>query len=108
MSVTIVQHTITNGQWKKISTIGQSGAAWVNQVGFDGSSRIIISHTDTVQAPTDNIPWASAVHLDENIGFLLEQRGGISPVLEANNGNDVFYATLLDDGETAQIQVDFN
>jgi hypothetical protein len=102
---------LSYGQWKKISLAGQNGTAWMNEVGNDGSSRVMIAHTESVQTAGtplgDNIPWASAVNLNKNVGYQLSEDGIVSPVFSADNANDIYYATLLDVGEDCKIIVDF-
>ena len=105
--------TITNGQWKKLSNAGQNGKAWMKTVGSDGSSRVIISHTPTAQTAGspigDNIPVGSAINLDAGTGYILPLNGDplLSDILAADNSSDIYYATLLDAGETCEIIVDF-
>lgn len=95
---------LTNGQWKKISLAGESGAAWKWEA--NSPSRILIGHSDQTQTPTDNIPYGSETGFGIEIAYLLPDKG-ISDVLESDNGNDIFYATILNVGETAKIVVDF-
>jgi hypothetical protein len=96
--------TLTNGQWKKISLAGQSGAAW--KWNTNSPVSILIAHSDQTQTPTDNIPYGSETGFSRDAAYLLPDKG-ISDVLESDNGNDIFYATILNTGETAEIVVDF-
>jgi hypothetical protein len=100
--------TITNNQWKKISAAGENGMAWLCNTG-DGVAKIMIAHTTAAQTPTDDIPVGSAVDLDVTIGYTLPQSGdpNDSVALSADSASDVYYATLIDVGEDAQIIVDF-
>lgn len=102
----LAKYTVTYGYWKKISGAGQTGSAWLKNT-EDGSARIAIAHTETVQTPADNILWASAVDLDREIAYYLPQDFQPSAILEADSPTDIFYATLLDADETAEIIVDF-
>jgi hypothetical protein len=97
--------TLTGGQWKKISLAGTSGSAW--KYNTDKYSPILIAHSDQTQSPTDNIPYGSETGFSRNAAYILPDTG-ISDVLEADNGNDIYYATINEIGETAEIVVDFN
>jgi len=98
---------ITNGFWKKLSTAGYSGTAWMKNVGPDGTSKVVIAHTTSTQPQPDDVPVGTAVDLDIEIGYVLSQSGSVSNQLTADNGNDIYYATLRDVGETCEIIVDF-
>ena len=108
----LAKKTITNGEWKKISLAGQNGKAWIWDTG-DGIAKILIAHTDTVQTGVtpigDNIPILDALDLSIDIGYVLDQSGNPknSEILNADNGNDIYYATLIDEGEDAKIITDF-
>jgi hypothetical protein len=107
---------LTNGLWKKISTAGQSGTAWIKKhTGLN--STILIAHTDSAQTYDpdddpdagvldDNIPYADAVDLDIDIAYELPL-DRISDELSPDNASDVFYATIRDSGETCTIIADF-
>lgn len=105
-------YTIKNDEWKKISLAGKNGKAWLKD-SVDGRAKIVIAHTDTAQtagSPVgDNIPLGSALDLDIDIAYTLPETGDPkdSEVLSADNGNDIYYATLRDQGEDAIIIVDF-
>lgn len=101
------QFTVQKGFWKKISNPGKSGVAWMAQRDPDGTSIIIISHTDEDQPIEDDIPVGNAVDLDVSVGFVLDQTGETSPVLGAGNLDDIYYATKIDDGGVAKINADF-
>lgn len=103
----LAKYTLTNGQWKKISGAGQSGAAWLKS--FSGVKPIIvIAHTDSAQTPADDIPVGSAVNLDVDIAYRLPFADlEISRELTADNVDDIFYATILNDGKTCEIISDF-
>jgi hypothetical protein len=100
--------TITNGEWKKISDAGENGMAWLKDTG-DGTAKIMIAHTVTEQTPTDDIPVGSAVDLAVDVGYTLPQTGNPadSVPLSADSASDIYYATLIDIGEDAEIIVDF-
>lgn len=98
-------YTITNGQWKKISNAGQTGAVWwITANGFDPI--ILIAHSTAGQTPSDDIPLASATGLDIDITYRVPF-DRISDVLTPDDANDIFYATLLNSGKTAVITADF-
>ena len=97
--------TLTQGFWKKISSWGQSGTAWLKS--FSGSDPVIkIAHTDSAQNPADDIPIADAVDLNKDIAYRLPQHE-ISAELTADNYDDVFYATIENSGATCEIIADF-
>ena len=98
--------TLTKGFWKKISTVGQSGSAWRHAM--DKGSIIKIAHSDQAQTPNDNIPHGIETGFSVDASYSLPEIG-ISDVLEADNGNDIFYATLVNGitGATAKIITDF-
>jgi hypothetical protein len=112
----LANFTLTAGYWRKISTAGQSGAAWLKSAdGFSPNIKIV--HTASVQtynpdddpdlgALDDNIPYASAVGMDIDVAYNLPQNG-ISAELTADSVSDVFYATVVNTGKTAIITVDF-
>jgi hypothetical protein len=114
----LAKYTLTNGFWKKISTAGQSGTAWIKD--FNGAHPIIlISHTISAQTYnpnddpdlgilSDNIPYASAVGLDVNIAYELPVTDNqISVPFSPDTEADVYYATILNTGKTADIIADF-
>ena len=105
----LLPKTITYGFWKKLSLAGQNGKAWMKEVGPDGTSKLVIAHTNTTQTPTDDIPVGVAVNLNINIGYTLPNSGNPkeSEELAADNANDIYYATLRDINETCKIIVDF-
>ena len=99
--------TLTNGEWKKISVAGKSGAAWIKKhTGVH--STILIAHTTAVQtfAGGDDIPYADAVDLSIDIAYELPL-DRISDELSADGLTDIFYATIRDASETCEIIVDF-
>jgi hypothetical protein len=111
----MVKHTITKNIWKKIGNAGQSGTAWLKSAnGFNPV--LVFSHTDQTQTYDpdddpdlgvldDNIPIADAVDLDEEVG-LIWKTNEVTPILEAENANDVWYCTLRN-GTSCEIIVDF-
>ena len=106
----MVKYTITKGQWKKISDAGESGTAWLKSAnGF--SPILIFSHTDSTQTPSDDIPLASAVDLDNDAGFIYKNfKETPTPVLENEGGNDIWYCTVANGatGATCEIIADFS
>lgn len=101
----LASYTLTNGQWKKISSAGYSGAAWLKSAnGFNPS--IIISHTEAPQNPADDIDYANAVNLDIDIAYTLPQHGS-SEELIPDSASDIFYATILNTNKTCEIIADF-
>lgn len=99
--------TIVYGQWKKISTAGQDGIARVNKYLGNVLPNVLIAHTDSTQTPDlDNFLWAAAVDLDIEASYLLPENR-ISDGLYADNGSDIYYATILQPAESVQLVVDF-
>jgi len=98
-------YTLTQGFWKKISTAGQTGTAWLKSAnGFN--AKILISHTATPQNPDDDILVGEEIDLDIDAAYLLPCKG-ISNFLTADSENDIFYATLRNPGKTCIITADF-
>ena len=99
--------TIIYGQWKKISTAGQDGVASVNKYLGNVLPSVLIAHTDGTQTPDlDDFLWAAAVNLDIDASYLLPENR-ISDGLYADNGSDIYYATVLQPEESVQLVVDF-
>lgn len=82
---------LTPGIWKKISAAGQSGTTW--QKDLENKARIYISHTD--QEGGDDIAIGSTVNLEIECSAMLPIDAKPSLALIADNGNDVFYATII-------------
>jgi hypothetical protein len=103
--------TVIKGQWKKISLAGEDGVAWINKYTGNTEPVVLIAHTDTIQthgSPVgDNIPWGDALDLDVDTAYQLPPDGRISDELFADNGNDIFYATIKHVGESVDLTVDF-
>lgn len=110
----LLNYTITYGEWKKICLAGENGKVWMKKIGSDGTSKVVIAHTDSVQthgSPVgDNIPVDDAIDLDIEKGYVLPQSGNPhdSEKLTADNTNDIYYATLRDVDETCIITTDFS
>ena len=104
--MSLSKKTVIYGQWKKISLVGQDGVARVNKYLGNKLPNVLIAHTDSVQTPSDNIIWASAVNLDVGASYLLPENR-ISDGLYADNGNDIYYATVSHPSESVQLVVDF-
>jgi hypothetical protein len=114
----MVNYTITKNVWKKISSAGESGTAWLRSAnGF--SPKLLFCHTDQAQtydpdddpdlgALDDNIPLAEAVGLDVDAS-LVWKTGEPTPVMESENGDDVWYCTFRngESGATCTIVADF-
>jgi hypothetical protein len=103
----MVKHTITYGQWHKISDVGESGTAWLKSAnGF--RPRLVFSHTDSAQTPADDFTWAQATDLDEGIG-LFWKTNEVTPILESEPAGDIWYCTLRNGGAgaTCEIVADF-
>lgn len=103
----MVTYTITKNVWKKISDAGEYGTAWRKSAnGF--TPHLLFCHSDSVQTPSDDIPLASAVDLDVD-SSLVWKTGEVTPVLEAENGNDLWYVTFRNGaaGATCEITADF-
>jgi hypothetical protein len=115
----MIKHTITKGYWKKIGNVGESGTAWLKSAnGF--TPVLIFCHTDSIQTYDpdddpdlgifdDNIPLAEAVDLDIDAGYIYKIFKELTPILEAENANDVWYVTLASGitGATCEIIADF-
>jgi hypothetical protein len=112
----LANYTLTNGYWKKISSAGESGVAWLKSAnGFNPNIKIV--HTDSVQtynpdddpdqgALDDNIPYDDAIDINIDIAYTLPLHD-ISAELTADSASDVFYATVINDGKTCIITTDF-
>jgi hypothetical protein len=109
--MSLLKKTVTYGEWKKLSAVGEDGRVWMGKFLGSRKPNILIAHTDSVQtggSPTgDNIPWATGVDLDKAITYLLPLDGRISDPLYADNGNDIYYATIVDSGQSVELIVDF-
>lgn len=106
----LASYDLTNGEWKKISDAGESGVAWLKD--YSGKNpRVVIAHTTTTQTPdTDDITYANGLVDDLNIDIAYRLPFGdfkISDVLTADSESDIFYATVLGEGNTATIITDF-
>lgn len=104
--MSLSKKTVIYGYWKKISLVGQDGIARVNKYLGNKLPNVLIAHTDSVQTPSDDILWASATNLDVDASYLLPENR-ISDGLYADNGSDIYYATILQPGESVQLVVDF-
>lgn len=115
----MVKYTITKNIWKKISLAGQSGTLWLKSAnGFQ--PRLCICHTDQTQTydipdddpdvgvVDDNIPLTEAVGLDIDAS-LIWKNNEVTPILESENGSDVWYVTFINgiDNATCDIIADF-
>ena len=113
----LASFTLTNGEWKKISTAGYTGAAWFKSAnGF--MPKVVIAHTTEAQTYNpdddpdlgvldDNIPYASAVGLDIDIAYSLPISRSSDPLVP-DSETDVFYATVLNTDKTCVIVADFS
>lgn len=98
--------TVTKGYWRKIGNAGESGTAWIASAdGF--TPRLVFSHSkNETFLGGDNIPYASGVTLDEDIG-LSWKTNKVTPVLEAEDGDDIWYVTVRN-GDTCDVIADFS
>lgn len=102
--------TIIQGQWKKISAAGEDGNTRINKNLGSSMPSVLIVHTDSAQpagSPAgDNIPLATAVDLSIEAAYL-QPNDRISDGLYSDNGNDIYYATVLGVDQSVELVVDF-
>lgn len=104
----LAKHTLTNGKWKKISTAGTDGVAWLKD--YNGiTPRVLISHSESVIAldGNDEVLYASASPLDVDIAYRMPINDRTSDALVSDSASDIFYATILGTSKTCDIIVDF-
>jgi len=102
----IENFTLTYGYWKKISTAGQTGKAWLKS--YNGSHPVIkIGHTSEAQNPADDIP---ILETTDKLNISASYRLPITDnpdILTPDDENDIFYATIRNADKTCEINVDF-
>jgi len=96
----ITQKEIIYGAWTVLTTKGQNASCWMDEssIGESGTVNVRIIHSDSGEPALTEAIKGKTIHKSRGNNDMM--------FFEADNSNDIYYATCIDEGATVTLSVD--